>query len=47
MLYKIGQLNVEQRKNVAIAQVLQNPDIAFAFGSGIEKTTLYQSVAAY
>lgn len=47
MLYKIGELNAEQRKNVAIAQVLQNPDIVFAFGSGIEKTTLFQSVAAY
>ena len=47
MLYKIGQLNVEQRKNVAIAQVLQNPDIAFAFGKKKKKTTLYQSVAAY
>lgn len=47
LLYKMGELTMEQRKDVAVAQVIQTPDIALAFNSGVENTAIYKAVASY
>ena len=45
--YKIGELPMKFRKQVAVAQVVQMPDLVMAFYSGVENTKIFREVSSF
>lgn len=43
----IGRLSIEQRRMIAIAQILDEPDFALAFNSGIEHTDRFKEFMCF